>query len=121
MRAQKKAIGRSIAAIAGSAALAAWLIPWNTTVRATAPAFVDVTAKAGLDGFRNVQGGDPIVKAHILEVMGGGAAFLDYNNDGNLDILLVRGSTIENFRKAGGDAVCALYRSDGKEHFEDVT
>ncbi len=85
------------------------------------PVFVDVTQKAGIGAFRNVQGGDPNNKPHIIEVMGGGAAFLDYNNDGNLDILLVRGSTIDNFRKKGGDAVCALYRGDGKGHFEDVT
>ena len=28
---------------------------------------------------------------------------LDYNNDGNLDILLVSGSTIEKYRGSGGD------------------
>lgn len=93
----------------------------HDSVAANPPAFRDVTKEAGLSGFRNVQGGDPAAKPHILEVMGGGAAFLDYNNDGNLDILLVRGSTIDNFRKEGGDPVCALYRGDGKGHFEDVT
>ena len=85
-----------------------------------AGAFVDVTEQAGLSAFRNVQG-DSRAKPHILEVMGGGAAFLDYNNDGNLDILLVRGSTIEQYRRNGGDPVCALYRGDGKGHFIDVT
>lgn len=84
------------------------------------PAFVDVSEKAGIAGFRNVQG-DANAKPHILEVMGGGAAFLDYNNDGNLDVLLVRGSTIDQYRRSGGDPVCALYRGDGKGHFVDVT
>ncbi|HEY3936351.1 MAG TPA: CRTAC1 family protein [Bryobacteraceae bacterium] len=84
------------------------------------PKLVDVTGKAGLANFRNVQGGSE-AKPHILEVMGGGAAFLDYNNDGNLDILLVRGSTIEKYRRDGGDPVCSLYRGDGKGHFVDVT
>src|SRR5437879_2670038 len=97
-----------------------WWLPVDAGVTNT-PQFVDVTDRSGLAGFRNVQGGDPNAKPHILEVMGGGAAFLDYNNDGNLDILLVRGSSIEKFRKSGGDPVCALYRGDGKGHFEDVT
>ena len=84
------------------------------------PKFVDVTAKSGIAGFRNVQGGDPNAKPHIVEVMGGGAAFLDFNNDGNLDILLVRGASLSSFR-TGGDAVCALYKGDGRGHFQDVT
>lgn len=96
-------------------------LPRMTMAIADAPAFSDVTEKAGLGAFRNVQGGDAVAKPHIIEVMGGGAAFLDYNNDGNLDILLVRGSSIEKFKKEGGDPVCALYRGDGKGHFDDVT
>lgn len=44
----------------------------------------------------------------IWESTGKGCAFLDYNNDGNLDILLV-GPTL------------ALYQGDGKGHFVDVT
>jgi len=82
------------------------------------PIFVDVTREAGLAGFRNVQGSSS--KQHIVETMGGGCAFLDYDRDGNLDILLVRGSTVEQFPK-GGDPVCALFRGDGQGHFQDVT
>jgi hypothetical protein len=88
----------------------------------TAPAadlqFIDVTADSGLSGFRGIQGSE--TKEHIIEVMGGGVAFLDYDVDGYLDILLVRGSTIEQFEK-GGDLMCALYRGNGKGKFEDVT
>ena len=97
-----------------------WL-SFEAAASGKAPAFVDVTERAGIAGFRNVQGGDANNKPHIIEVMGGGAAFLDYNNDGNLDILLVRGSSIDKFRNSGGDSVCSLYRGDGKGHFEDVT
>jgi hypothetical protein len=89
-------------------------------VAANAPGFRDVTESAGIADFRNVQG-SATAKPHILEVMGGGAAFLDYNRDGNLDILLVRGSTIEKYRQDGGDAVCSLYRGDGQGHFADVS
>ena len=82
------------------------------------PVLVDVTQEAGLAGFKNIQGS--LSKQHIIETMGGGAAFLDYDRDGNLDVLLVRGSTIDHLQ-AGGDVVCALFRGDGRGHFQDVT
>lgn len=81
--------------------------------------FADVTEGSGIEDFAGVQGSE--AKEHIIEVMGGGAAFLDYNNDGALDILLVRGSTIENYLEEGGDPVCALFRGDGSGKFTDVT
>lgn len=80
--------------------------------------FVDITADSGLLGFDGLQGS--VSKDHIIEVMGGGVAFLDYDGDGRLDLLLVRGSTIEQFER-GGDLMCALYRGDGEGAFEDVT
>ena len=80
--------------------------------------FADVTADSGLVRFDGLQGS--ATKEHIIEVMGGGAAFLDFDDDGFLDILLARGSTIEAFER-GGDRMCALYRGDGTGRFEDVT
>ena len=104
---------------------AAWLLACGLLAAwpcglAGAPAlrFVDATAQSGLETFMGVQGGPG--KQHIIEVMGGGAAFLDYDADGFLDVLLVRGSTIEQMR-AGGDRMCALFRGDGRGRFEDVT
>ena len=83
-------------------------IPGATT--SNHPLFVDVTSEAGIGSFKNIQGS--LSKQHIIETMGGGAAFLDYDRDGNPDLLLVRGSTIEHL-EAGGDVVCALFRGDG--------
>ena len=80
--------------------------------------FVDATADSGLEGFDGLQGS--VSKEHIIEVMGGGVAFLDYDADGHLDVLLVRGSTIEGFER-GGDLMCALYRGNGHGAFRDVT
>jgi hypothetical protein len=42
------------------------------------PVFVDVTQEAGLSAFRNIQGN--LSKQHIIETMGGGAAFFDYKS-----------------------------------------
>lgn len=88
------------------------------TAQPTDLRFIDVTSNSGLETFDGLQGS--VTKEHIIEVMGGGAAFLDYNADGYLDILLVRGSTIEQFGR-GGDLMCALYRGDGQGTFQDVT
>lgn len=82
------------------------------------PTFVDVTQQSGLAAFKNIQGS--LAKQHIIETMGGGAAFFDYDRDGNLDVLLVRGSTVEQLQK-GGSVLCSLFRGDGRGHFQDVT
>jgi hypothetical protein len=80
--------------------------------------FVDVAAAGGLTA-PNVFG-PADRKRYTLESTGNGCAFLDYDRDGALDILLVGGSTLESFAR-GGDPLCALYRGDGKGHFRDVT
>ncbi len=59
-------------------------------------------------------------KDFIVESIGGGCAFLDYNRDGRLDILLVRGSTLQRMGQ-GGDLVVALYENLGGGRFADVT
>lgn len=82
------------------------------------PTLLDVTQQSGLGAFKNIQGS--LAKQHIIETMGGGAAFFDYDRDGNLDVLLVRGSTVDEFEK-GGSALCALFRGDGRGHFQEVT
>jgi hypothetical protein len=54
----------------------------------------DVAPVAGLD-FLQVCGGDQS-KKYIIETTGSGVAFIDYDNDGWLDIFLVNGSTMEH-------------------------
>jgi hypothetical protein len=71
----------------------------------TPPIFEDDAEKAGLHYRWTVAGKHP---CNILQTIGNGCAFLDYDNDGNLDILLV-----------GPEP--ALYKGDGRGHFTDVT
>jgi hypothetical protein len=80
------------------------------------PVFVDIAEKVGIT-LMNICGGAQ--KDYIVEANGNGAAFLDYDNDGEVDVLIVNGSTIEHHNK-GGDPMVALYRNVGG-HFVDVT
>jgi hypothetical protein len=67
--------------------------------------FSEATAAAGIHYEWRVAGKRPLT---ILQTIGNGCAFLDYDADGNLDILLV-------------GPHLALYRGDGKGRFTDVT
>jgi hypothetical protein len=80
------------------------------------PKFVDVAAKVGIT-LMNICGG--ISKDYIVEANGNGAAFFDYDNDGKIDVLIVNGSTLDNYKK-GGDPMVALYKNVGGT-FVDVT
>src|SRR5438046_4557242 len=75
------------------------------TSNPTGPKFVNVAGAAGLRYRWEAPAHRPLT---ILDTIGNGCAFLDYNSDGSLDILLV------------GPKI-ALYRGDGKGHFADVT
>jgi hypothetical protein len=79
--------------------------------------FADVTAAAGLSGFRHVSGGAE--KDYILETTGSGVALLDFDGDGRLDVYLLNGSTLEP--RAAGVPRAALYRNTGGRTFRDVT
>ncbi|MGI8782295.1 MAG: CRTAC1 family protein [Acidobacteriota bacterium] len=80
--------------------------------------FTNVARRAGLNAV-TVFGGKETNK-YLLETTGCGAAFLDYNNDGFLDIFLVNGSVLEGFRK-GQEPTNHLYKNRRDGTFEDVT
>ena len=83
----------------------------------TGISFADVTRAAGID-FRLTCGGPE--KLYIMDSMCGGVAVFDYDNDGWMDIFLVNGSEIGDF-KAGKCHRPKLYHNNHDGTFTDVT
>ena len=76
----------------------------------------DIAAEAGLT--EPVIYGDPAKTTFILEAIGCGCAFLDYDNDGWLDVLLLSGA---RFGADGPEKSIRLYRNERDGTFRDVT
>jgi hypothetical protein len=77
----------------------------------------DVTREAGIQ-FRHTNGRSG--RLYFPETVGSGCAFLDYDNDGRLDIYLVNASRLPGFQ-GKGPFYPALYRNRGEGRFEEVT
>ena len=109
---------RQVVAGAGLLALALTVAPAGKTAGPAAPfRFVDVAARVGLT--RVLEAGRP-GKDHLLDSAGAGAAFLDFDKDGRLDVYLVNGWRLEGDRVAERGRN-ALYRQRADGTFEDVT
>ena len=81
------------------------------------PQFVDVTAESGIS-FQHTNGMAE-GKYEYLEVMGGGVAAFDYDQDGDLDLYFINGN---RSRGAPDPAITnRLYRNEGNLKFSDVT
>ncbi len=86
------------------------------------PIYVDVTEEVGID-FKHHNG--KTEHKHIIETMGSGGVFFDYDGDGDADLYFVNSgvvpvdgvsdSTIQKTAKN------VLYRNDGNGRFTDVT
>jgi enediyne biosynthesis protein E4 len=81
--------------------------------------FTDVTGAAGLLKARNVSG-SPDDKQTLLEEMGCGAAFFDYDHDGWLDIFLVNGSSFDP-KVRDSKPASYLFQNNRDGTFTDVT
>ena len=79
--------------------------------------FRDVTASAGIQ-FKHNNGA--FGKKWLPETMGPGCAFIDYDNDGYPDILLVNGDDFPGHAH-GGATTPKLYHNNGNGTFTDVT
>jgi hypothetical protein len=76
----------------------------------------DVAREAGLTA-PTVYGGVER-KSYIIEVVGCGVAFLDYDNDGWLDVLVLNGTRLENAPEGTSNR---LYKNNRDGTFSDVT
>ena len=80
--------------------------------------FVDIASSAGLT--------DPIIyggvdkKKYIIETNGCGVAFVDYDNDGWMDVFLLNGTRLEGFPQ-GKEPTNRLFHNDRNGRFTDVT
>src|SRR4029079_15961484 len=81
--------------------------------------FTDITAAAGIQFVHNTGA----YGAKLLpETMGSGGAFIDYDEDGDADLLFVNGTYWPEHIPTGKTATtAALYQNDGHGHFTDVT
>ena len=77
----------------------------------------DVSGEAGI---RFVHENGARGRRHMPETVIGGAGWIDYDQDGLLDLYLVNGN-IHSARGGEGKETDALYRNTGKGTFEDVT
>jgi hypothetical protein len=81
-------------------------------------AFSEVAETAGIEAVTVFGGRER--NRYLLETTGCGAALIDYDGDGRLDVFLVNGTTLEGF-PAGEEPTNHLYHNLGNGRFEDVT
>src|SRR5207247_5336789 len=79
--------------------------------------FVDIASQAGVH-FRHTNGWSG--KHYLLETLGSGCAFLDYDGDGRLDLFFVNSSHSPGSHTRG-PFYPALYHNEGNSRFKDVT
>ena len=87
--------------------------------------FVDVTKKAGIN-FSHFDG--RIGEKYLIETLGSGALFLDYDNDSYLDLYIINATNIppnspllENSSHNNHLPINSLYRNNGDGTFTDKT
>lgn len=77
--------------------------------------FTDITADSGIHATITC-GSMPT--SEILEVNGGGLAFIDFDNDGDLDLFVANGATLDSPEQGPGSR---LFENLGQFHFRDIT
>ena len=105
------------------AALASAFVPknWGAVSGPSKPQtpfsrFIDVAASAGLT--QTMFYGDSAGATYVTEIMGGGCAFFDYDNDGWMDIFILGGRRLEIVPQGASNR---LYKNNRDGTFSDVT
>lgn len=98
---------------------AALATPWPCLARAAQEpvTFVDIAARAGIT-FRHDNAASP--EKYLIETMGSGCAWIDYDQNGLLDLYLVNGAATRVYTPHQ-PLRSALYRNNGDGTFTDVT
>ena len=94
-----------------------WLLMCSMVAQAQAIHFRDITALAGIHFTHN---NGAFGKKWLPETMGPGCAFIDYDNDGYPDIVLMNGTDFPGHAH-GGATTLKLYHNNGNGTFTDVT
>src|SRR5262245_28033912 len=95
-----------------------WLICFSVSLEASAQiTFRDITTQAGIKFTHN---NGAFGKKWLPETMGPGVAFIDYDNDGYPDILLINGQDWPGHAKSGATTP-KLYHNNLNGTFTDVT
>ncbi len=81
--------------------------------------FVDIAREAGLNVSERLGGINK--KKYIVEAKGSGVAFVDYDNDGWIDIYISNGVRFEETYTPDNAPIQHLYRNNGNGTFTDVT
>jgi len=79
--------------------------------------FTDITKAAGLKFKQDSTASD---QKYYLETMGTGVAWLDYDQDGLMDLFFVQSAATDIY-KPPHPLRCALYHNNGDGTFTDVT
>ncbi len=92
--------------------------PLRPSAATTAPGrhFLDISRQAGIHFIHN---NGAFGKKYLPETMGSGCAFIDYDNDGNQDILLINGTDFPGHVRR--QTTMKLYHNNGNGTFTDVT
>lgn len=102
----------------GTAAACAPLSPRGAfALAAPSVKFVDIAQSAGID-FRHDNAASS--EKYLIETMGSGCGWIDYDQDGLLDLYLVNGAATRLYKPAH-PLRSALYRNNGDGTFTDVT
>jgi enediyne biosynthesis protein E4 len=83
--------------------------------------FQEIGKEIGVDFVHSIGDND---LSNIIESVGGGAAFLDYDQDGFIDLYIISGTYLKGFNRTGNQdrpAGNRLYRNKHDGTFQDVT
>src|SRR6201998_385672 len=108
-----------ICAVSLGGSVCLWLLLWVNAKPVTAQQiqFRDITSQAGIHFTHN---NGAFGKKWLPETMGPGCAFIDYDNDGYPDIVLINGEDFPGHPHAGPTTL-KLYHNNHDGTFADVT